>query len=129
MALLVYSDRVHITVQAMPRGRKDVVQLVWWGYDWFMYVCVAAVKKDRDRFSKKISKLKATLKKVIKNYIEVSTIAPMGVAYRLEEDEDALFKSLMEGVYPWTEARAARHQSGESFRRPFDPARRSTSLP
>jgi len=74
-----------------------------------------AVKKDRDRFSKKISKLKATLKKVIKNYIEVSTIAPMGVAYRLEEDEDALFKSLMEGVYPWTEARAARHQSGDNI--------------
>ena len=70
MALLVYSDRVHITVQAMPRGRKDVVQLGWWGYDWFMYVCVAAVKKDRDRFSKKISKLKATLKKVIKNSVD-----------------------------------------------------------
>jgi hypothetical protein len=113
----------------MHRGRNDDVQLVWWGYDWFMYVCVAAVKKDRDRFSKKISKLKATLKKVIKNYIEVSTIAPMGVAYRLEEDEDALLKSLMEGVYPWTEARAARHHSGESFRCPCVPAGRSTSLP
>jgi len=71
-----------------------------------------AGKKERERFSKKIVKVKSTLSVLIKKYGEVNSFLPSDSPYHMQGA--ITMDDLLSGSFPWTDARAALHLQGKS---------------
>mmetsp|Transcript_31105 Transcript_31105/g.52241 ORF Transcript_31105/g.52241 Transcript_31105/m.52241 type:complete len:412 (+) Transcript_31105:1265-2500(+) len=72
-----------------------------------------AGKKERDRYTKKIGKVKSTLSKLIQRYAEVNSVLPKDHPYCMQ-GELKMDDLISVDSFPWTDARAAIHLQGNT---------------
>jgi hypothetical protein len=71
-----------------------------------------AGKKERDRYAKKIGKVKSTMSKLMQKYVEVNSVLPKDHPYCMQ-GELKMDDLISVDSFPWTDARAAIHLQGK----------------